>query len=96
MKRLGILFFGAVLVLVCFSAAQAQYRPPPRREAPAREEDFFGEAVDLERFRRSNGEWDTQALIASGLAALHQEHQRILKELSEIKTELRNLKEKNR
>lgn len=55
--------------------------------------DSFEEAVNLKRLRKGNVDWETQELIASGMTALHEEHQRILKELEELKTEIQKLKE---
>ena len=54
----------------------------------AAQEDSFSAAVDLNRFRRGNGEWDTQELVASGMTALHQENLQILRELQEIKSKI--------
>lgn len=53
----------------------------------------FEDAVDLDRFRKGNPEWDGQQLMVSGMTALHQEHQKILKELEEIKSAIRQLTE---
>ena len=59
---------------------------------PARAEtDEFRDAVDLSKHRKGNLEWDTQELIASGLTALHEEHQRILLKLGEIQDRLSRL-----
>ena len=78
-----------------WDVAQAQYRPPPAsREEVSSGRDHFEEAVDLKRFRKGNAEWDTQELVASGLAALHEDHVRILKELREIKAALKQLEQK--
>ena len=60
----------------------------------AAQEDSFGVAVDLNRFRRGNGEWDTQELVASGLTALHQENVQILREIQEIKSKIARLEAK--
>ncbi len=57
-------------------------------------DEAFRRAVDLNRFRNKNFEWDTQELIASGLTALHEENRRILKELREIKERIGRLEEK--
>lgn len=73
--------------------ALAQYRPAPRKDAPA-EADSFEDAVDLGRFRKGNIGWDTQELIHSGLTALHAENQQILKELREIRERLSRLEGK--
>ncbi|MBI3312508.1 MAG: hypothetical protein HYZ88_03170 [Candidatus Omnitrophica bacterium] len=94
MHRFSRLFALCLAVgLAVSSAAFAQYRPPPRRETAPPEKDSFSDSVDLERFRKGNIDWDTQELIASGMTALHEEHQRILQELEELQTEIRNLKE---
>lgn len=95
MKKKGLFTFGLagfLLSMLC-AAALAQYRPPPRQEETSKEEDSFQDAVDLRRFRRGNVDWDTQELIASGLTALHKEHQEILKELRELRYEIQKLKE---
>lgn len=68
-------------------AAQAQYRPSPRKEEPP-EAERFDDAVDLKRFRKGNIGWDTQELISSGLKALHKEQVRILERLSRIESRL--------
>ena len=60
----------------------------------AAQEDSFGSAVDLNRFRKGNGEWDTQELVASGLTALHQENLQILRELQDIKSRIARLEAK--
>ena len=62
--------------------------------AEAGEDGAFSRAVDLKRFRTKNFEWDTQELIASGFTALHEENQRILKELKEIKDRIGRLEGK--
>ncbi len=69
------------------SAAQAQYRPSPRKEEPP-EAETFDDAVNLKRFRKGNIEWDTQELISSGLKALHREQVQILDELRRIESRL--------
>lgn len=81
-----------LLLMLWCAAAEGQYRPAPRRDPPASEEDSFEAAVDLKRHRQGYGEWDTQELIAAGLTALHEEHERILRELEAIKSELKQLK----
>lgn len=96
MNRFGWISAGFLVVwLAGSSLALAQYRPPPKKESAPSGEDSFGAAVDLGRFRKGNVDWNTQELIASGMTALHEEHQRILKELEELKTEIRDLKEGN-
>ena len=54
----------------------------------------FDDAVDVTRFRKGNPEWDSQQLMVSGMTALHQEQQEILKELQEIKSAVRQLAER--
>lgn len=71
-------------------AAQAQYRPSPRREESP-EAETFDDAVNLKRFRKGNIGWDTQELIASGMKALHEEQIRILKKLDRIESRLNEL-----
>lgn len=71
-------------------AAQAQYRPSPRREEPP-EAERFDDAVNLKRFRKGNIGWDTQELIASGMKALHEEQLRILEKLDRIESRLNEL-----
>ena len=51
----------------------------------------FEDAVNVTRFRKGNPEWDSQELMVSGMKALHQEHQEILKELEEIKSAMQKL-----
>ena len=58
------------------------------------EDGAFSRAVDLKRFRNKNFEWDTQELIASGFTALHEENQRILTELKEIRDRIGRLEGK--
>ena len=94
MKREFRMALAGGMFLVLCSAAEAQYRPPPKRREQSSKGDSFQEVVDLQRFRKGNIDWDTQELIAGGLTALHEEHQRILKELEELKTEIHHLKEK--
>lgn len=95
MKRKWSLVIGlasVLLVTVC-AMARAQYRPASRHEPEKASEDSFREAVDLNRFRTGNENWDTQALVASGLTALHEENLRILRELEALKSEIKQLKE---
>ena len=54
----------------------------------------FDEAVNLQRFRKGNPEWDTQELIASGLRALHQENMEILRELGDLRKKVEQLEGK--
>ncbi len=89
----------SLLALAAADTAQAEYS----RSAPAArggaaddggEEDAFSRAVDLQRFRKGSIEWDTQELIESGLTALHEEHQQILRELGEIKRRITQIEER--
>jgi len=68
-----------------WGVAQADYQPPQKQE------DRFNHAVDLSRFRKGNYEWDTQALIVSGLTALHEDQVRILEQLDQIESRLKQL-----
>ncbi len=68
-----------------WGVAQADVRPPQKQE------DRFSHAVDLSRFRKGNTEWDTQALIVSGLTALHEDQVRILEQLDQIESRLKQL-----
>ena len=86
MKRL----ITATLALVLGSGLAAGFALAQK----AAQEDPFGAAVDLARFRKGNGEWDTQELVASGLTALHQENVQILKELQDIKSKIARLEAK--
>ncbi len=79
------LWMGLVCVVFGTAHAYAEYRSSGDAE--------FDNAVDLGRFRKGNPEWDNQALMVSGMTALHQEHQKILKELEEIKSAVRHLAE---
>ena len=74
---------------ICVCCALAAFWGAARAEQPS--DRAFDEAVDLSRFRKGNLEWDTQELIASGLTALHEEHQRILLKLGEIQDRLSRL-----
>lgn len=67
------------------------YRRDGRNDPSA---DSFDQAVALDRFRTGNAGWDTQELIRSGMSALHREHQQILRELAEIRSELKRLQER--
>lgn len=78
------LVVGLVLTFL-WGLAQAQYGRQSTAKHPISPTDRFEEAVSLERFRQGNPDWDTQELIASGLTALHQEHQQILIRLTELK-----------
>ena len=73
--------------------ALAQHPRGPRGGEGETEADRFEDAVDLERFRSgTNFEWNTQQLVASGLTALHREHEKILKELEQLRKEVSQLK----
>lgn len=93
MKNVRVLVFVLLLLPAWCTLAEGQYRPPPRKEDVPAEADPFEETVNPDRFRKGNVKLETQELIASGLTALHEEHQRILKELEELKTEIQKLKE---
>ena len=88
-------FLLAAFLVAGASVAYGQYRPAPRKDS-SKGEDSFEKAVDLERFRKGNADWDTQELIASGIAALHQDHLRILRELEELKSEIRTVKDQKK
>ena len=92
MKRwsIGTLAFSLATVAL-LGVAQAQYRPSSSAKGASSESDGFERAVDLKRFRKGTIEWDTQELIASGLSALHREHQQILRELEELRAEGKRL-----
>lgn len=82
------------ICVVCawiLSVAQAQTYERKGPSRGASEDGSFEDSVDLDRFRQGNIEWDTQELIASGMKALHQDHQKILKELAEMKASLKKL-----
>lgn len=93
MKRFwrGAMVLGLVLT-AAGGVAQAQYSRSreEERRVEALERAFSG-AVDPNRFRTGNPDWDTQEMLASGLTALHAEHLRILEELEQLKRELRQL-----
>ena len=92
---------GLLALAVMGAPARAEYSSgragPAARDGgvDAGEGDDFKRAVDLQRFRKGNAEWDTQELIASGLTALHKENQKILQELAEIKGRMRRLEGKD-
>ena len=74
--------------------ANAEYPSSNSRKASTRGTSGgseFEDAVDVTQFRKGNPEWDSQQLMVSGMKALHQEHQEILKELEEIKSVMREL-----
>lgn len=75
---------------VWFLAVGLAGSPP----ALAQKSDSFQEAIDLKRYRKGSVAWDTQELIASGLTALHEEHQQILKKLEELERQLSQLKQR--
>lgn len=90
MTKFAAALLTATLLFVAWTEARAQYRPPPRQE-PQEEAAPFEESVDLERFRKGHVGWDTQELLASGLTALHREHEEILKELRELRAAISRL-----
>ena len=85
--------FAAVVLLFLAGLAQAKSQPPAVKKKSATQEESFDKSVDLKKFRKGNFDWDTQELIASGFTALHQDHEEILKELAELKTEIAKLRE---
>ena len=93
MKRiLSLSLLVASLAAAPCGVSQAEVRPPPKRQDSSEgSSDRFGDAVDLSRFRKGNYEWDTQALIVSGLTALHEEQLRILHQLNQIQSRLDRL-----
>ncbi len=95
MKRKGLFTFGlaGILLSILCAAALAEYRPSARQGKTSQQSDSFRDAVDLERFRKGHEDWDTQALVASGLTALHEEHVQILRELEALRSEIKQLKE---
>ncbi|MBI3318317.1 MAG: hypothetical protein HYZ90_04100 [Candidatus Omnitrophica bacterium] len=97
MKRGWIQISAAGLALgLAWAGATAQtYRPAPtsRPRASDQEEESFERSVDLDRFRKGNYGWDTQELVASGLTALHREHEEILKELRGLRRKVEELEE---
>ena len=93
-KWIGVgLSFGAMLIFGG-GPAHAQYRPPSSKKGDSSSQESFDRAVDLNRFRKGNIEWDTQELIASGMAALHREHVEIRGEIAELKAAIERLQEK--
>ncbi len=96
MKSVRVLALVLLLLPAWCALAEGQYRPPPRKGNVPTGADPFDEAVNPDRFRKGNVKLGTQELVGSGMTALHEEHQRILKELEELKTEIRNLKEGHR
>ena len=91
MKRILAFFVFGLGLAALGNAAQADYRTSAKGKEPPSAGDEFRDAVDLSRYRKGNLEWDTQELIASGLTALHEEHQRILLRLDEIQDRLSRL-----
>lgn len=101
MKRLSFWILAAAVAAAMLSGtALAEYGrslpadPRGESEKPAEESSAFDRAVDLNRFRRGNPEWDTQELIASGLKALHQEHQVLLRQIKALSARIDNLEGK--
>ena len=94
---LGLLALATVAGLAGAEYSSGRAAPAARdggADAEAEEGDF-SRAVDPERFRKGNYEWDTQELIASGLTALHKENRKILQGLAEIKERIRRLEAKD-
>lgn len=89
--------FGTFVVLLAcvgiVSVAQAQYerRTSASQDRSSSENNSFDESVDPENFRHGNFEWDTQELIAGGFKALHQDHEKILRDLADVKASLKKL-----
>lgn len=84
----GTFLLGAVLV-GAWTAARAEY--PSSSRIRSDRPGSFEEAVDLEKFRKGNPDWDTQELLRSGLTALHREHLKILEELKGLQMRLTQL-----
>ncbi len=92
MKRIFGLSILCGSLAALWGVARADYRPPQKQEAASQgSSDRFNDAVDLSRFRKGNYEWDTQALIVSGLTALHEDQVRILEQLDQIESRLKQL-----
>ena len=94
----GAALWGASVCLVLGTThAFAEYRSSNSKMSAGRSSSGgsnFDDAVDVTRFRKGNPEWDSQQLMVSGMTALHQEHQEILKEIQEIKAAVRQLVER--
>ena len=85
----------AVCAFLWATGVYAEYQSPKTGSSRSSSQDSkFEDAVDLARFRKGNPDWDSQRLVVSGLTALHQEHQQILKELEEMKSAMRKLAER--
>ncbi len=94
MKRWFILTVAIFWACGSFYPAPAQsYEQRGSSHRPS-DDQSFEDSVDLEQFRQGNIEWDTQELIASGMKALHREHQKIVQELEQVKASLKRLEEK--
>ena len=97
-RRTATAALGLLALAAMGGAARAEYsRSAPAARDGADDEGEgadFSRAVDLQRFRKGSIAWDTQELIESGLTALHEEHQQILRELEDIKRRITHLEEK--
>ncbi len=78
----------AAAVAACFSPRSvfAEYDSSGKGRTAAQRSDGFDQAVDLDKFRKGNPDWDTQELIASGFREIHQENIKILQELRDLKS----------
>ena len=92
----GLALLGALVLAVSgTSRAEAEYRSPKTASGRSPSSNSnFDDAVDVARFRKGNPEWDSQELMVSGMKALHQEQQKILRELEELKSAVRQLAER--
>ncbi len=86
----GVLAFSLALI-AAWGIALAQYRHEAEKPRETTGDGSFEGAVDLDRFRQGNLEWDTQELIASGFRALHRDNQQVLKELAELKATVKRI-----
>ena len=91
--RMVIVMLLSVGLFGVAQAARSYERTGSSGSGHASEEGGFDESVDPANFRKGNFEWDTQELIASGFKALHQDNERILRELADLKASLRKLEE---
>jgi len=92
MKRIFELSILCGSLAALWGVAQADYRPSQKQESASQDSsDRFNDAVDLSRFRKGNYEWDTQALIVSGLKALHEDQVLILNKLDQMQSRLERL-----
>lgn len=90
---IGIMALVGLIGATVGAVAYAEYprRSNARASSGAAYEDDFNSAIDLTKFRQGNPDWDTQELIASGFKALHQEQEKILKELEEVKASVKKM-----